>query len=406
MKIKSESELKQYTLMHRDIPVALLALSKDDGMLIKYKPLDMKHAPIGINSETAMREWWKRRAIPQHQQGKAALLNGSNNLKYMIDNLSLSLIDNYWAKPIDEFYYWKDINLYEHNFKESDFSFANLDNLSPFKPSATTQGELQKRWVIDKKGDRYLVKGNYDNAYRQSINEVLATRLHDLQDIDHTHYNLIELPTTMGQGLGCISKNFTTPNLEFVPAYDITFYDKCPNDESIYEHYINTCVKLGIDRDEMQCYMDYQIMSDFLLTNTDRHLLNLGVLRDAETLQFVKPAPIFDTGNAMFYRINYIPNEVYKIPITSFYKTEMQMLKQVKDKTVLNLDKIPTISELKELYSKDPYSVVYLPNLLEGYEKKIEMIDAYQRGYSLNPRSQTFYENIPNWKEKDTIELD
>ena len=47
--------------------------------------------------------------------------------------------------------------------------------------------------------------------------------------------------------------------------------------------------------------MDYQIMSDFLLTNTDRHLLNLGVLRDPVSLQFICPAPIFDTGNAMFF---------------------------------------------------------------------------------------------------------
>ena len=33
----------------------------------------------------------------------------------------------------------------------------------------------------------------------------------------------------------------------------------------------------------------YMVLSDFLFTNTDRHLLNLGVLRDVKTLRFVKP---------------------------------------------------------------------------------------------------------------------
>ena len=30
-------------------------------------------------------------------------------------------------------------------------------------------------------------------------------------------------------------------------------------------------------------------------------------------------------------------------------------------------------------------------NIKAGYEKKIELIEAYQRGYSLNPKSSDFY---------------
>lgn len=57
----------------------------------------------------------------------------------------------------------------------------------------------------------------------------------------------------------------------------------------MYQKYIDACAAYGIDRDTMQEAMDYMVLSDFLFTNTDRHLLNLGVLRDVKTLRFVKP---------------------------------------------------------------------------------------------------------------------
>ena len=37
-------------------------------------------------------------------------------------------------------------------------------------------------------------------------------------------------------------------------------------------------------------------MTDFVLTNTDWHLNNFGVLRDSKTLKFIGIAPIFDSG--------------------------------------------------------------------------------------------------------------
>ena len=47
--------------------------------------------------------------------------------------------------------------------------------------------------------------------------------------------------------------------------------------------------------------MDYQIMTDFIITNVDRHRGNFGILRDANNLRFISPVPIFDSGNSMFF---------------------------------------------------------------------------------------------------------
>ena len=396
-----------YILMHKNIETAILDISKDMETILHCEILDKAHAPIGHNNETALKNWWKRRAVPNHQMNQAVLHPDQTNMEYMTKNLGLSLIDCYWIRPMNLKLTWEEVNLYTNDFKERDFSFSDFANCSPFKPSATTQGELQKRWVIDgTTKERYLVKGNHSNMYRQSINEVLASKLHTLQGMAHVDYTLIDLPTTLGDGIGCISKNFTTEELEFVPAYDVCFHDKQHNNESALQQYIRNCVALGIDKNTMQRFMDYQILSDMLLTNTDRHLLNLGILRNPNTLEFVMPAPIFDTGNAMFYNAKYNPDTVFDISVTSFYKTERKMLEQVKNREVLDVVKLPSIEEIKELYSVDPYAVVYLDNMITGYERKIEMLNAYQKGYSLNPRSANFYLSGCDLDSSDNFDLE
>jgi len=383
---------ESYLLFHKNIPTAAICIQKSTGNIYSTDIINKEHAPFGCYDEKAFSAWWERRAIPKHQQNTISLLEGKTNLEYMLQNLGLSLVDSYWVCPISKSFTWEDVNLYTHDFAEKDFHFSDIENASPFKPSATTQGELQKRWVL-KNGERFLVKGNYGNMFRQSLNEVFASYVHSLQGVDHTNYETIQLPTTMGTGIGCISKNFTNENMEFIPAYDVTFFDKQPNNMSVLEHYISICTQLGISKQTMENHIDYMILSDFLLTNVDRHLLNLGILRNPDTLEFVKPAPYFDTGNSMFYNMNYIPNLVHEINTTSFYKTEIKMMEHVKNPLALDMNKIPDATELSKFYSSDPYSIVYLENMKRGYEQKIVMLEAFQKGYSLNPRSNNFYQN-------------
>lgn len=398
--------VNQYYLMHKNIVASLVSIDSDTGKIMDTTIIDQDHSPISHTNKNALSNWWDRRAVPKHQKNTEHLLNGQSNLVYMMNNLSLSLVDCYWIKPVDSDLSWEQVNLYEHNFAEKDFSYSDLDNISPFKPSATTQGELQKRWTIVN-GERCLIKGNYADMYRQSLNEVFVSHMHQIQNVDHVDYQKINLPTSMGNGLGCISKNFTSPTLEFIPAYDISYYNKQPNAESIFQHYVNTCISLGVSEDVMNRTMDYMIMSDFLFTNTDRHLLNLGILRNPDTLQFVKPAPLFDTGNSMFHNMRYTSDTVLDIPITSFYKTERKFLESVKDRSAFDLNNILEPDELDLFYKDDPYSVVYLNNMKEGYKKKIELLDAFQKGYSLNPRSAKFYQTaMPQTETESNIELE
>ena len=42
------------------------------------------------------------------------------------------------------------------------------------------------------------------------------------------------------------------------------------------------------------------ITVDYLLVNEDRHQNNFGVIRNAETLEYLGPAPLYDSGTSLW----------------------------------------------------------------------------------------------------------
>ena len=44
------------------------------------------------------------------------------------------------------------------------------------------------------------------------------------------------------------------------------------------------------------------IVVDFIMANIDRHLGNFGFLRNPDTLEWLGPAPVFDTVSSLFYK--------------------------------------------------------------------------------------------------------
>ena len=87
----------------------------------------------------------------------------------------------------------------------------------------------------------------------------------------------------------CRCNAFTADSIELIPAYEIIESQKIRNDTSLYDGYIEICIQNGIPREIMQSFMDYQTMTDFIISNTDEHLLNFGVLRDPNTMKLLWP---------------------------------------------------------------------------------------------------------------------
>lgn len=118
-------------------------------------------------------------------------------------------------------------------------------------------------------------------------------------------------------------------------------------------------------------------MTDYILTNTDRHLINFGVLRDTKTLKFIGMAPIFDSGNSMFWQdlkaAQYM--DIMEIAVDSFAKKEIDLWKYVKSPhlSIVDLNLLPTEQELYDIYAMDSL-IPYAELMVEGYKRKVQFI--------------------------------
>ena len=248
------------------------------------------------------------------------------------------------------------------------------------------QGNLEKSWNIIN-GERVLIKGNHSDKSTESLNEVFASRFHEMQGFaNYVNYDFIKIHNK-DYKYGCVSKLFTNESYELVSAHDLICSEKKRNDVSTYEQLIDLAVRYGADETVVRRQLEYQILSDFILTNTDRHLNNIGFLLNSETMKIEKMAPIFDTGKSMFVDQDDISStkELLSIKTNSFSKNEISLLKYVTDKNLVDLSKIPDSSSIRQLYEKDEkIRENYIRRVCEAYEKKVDLFRDFQMGKDLN----------------------
>lgn len=388
-----------YFLMHKNTKLAAFEV---DGYNISEPVINKdifnveKLLPFVVNNSSSKRNnlnhWLHNRSIPATRKGivqELRQMHKESSFEYLIDNLALSLTDHYWICPKDSKYTWENVNLYTNDFQSSlslDLSsdINTIAGKTNFVPSASLKGDLKKKWIIGKDGNRYLVKGNYNNTCRQSLCEVLATEIHKRQNrFEYTPYRTIEISSNNQKIVGCFCPNFTSTETEFIPAIDIIEREKKKSSTNYFEMYIDICGKNGISQKFIREFMEYQILTDFIITNTDRHFNNFGVIRDSNTLKFIKPAPIFDSGNSMFYNCGRIKTDrgLLNIPVTSFQKFEVKLLQYVKNPKLVNLDLLPTPDEVAALFEKDKNSEIGTPiKLAKAYSKKIDFLRQFQDG--------------------------
>ena len=361
-----------YDLMHKDDVVASLQLDDLSGAILKVAPCaNPELLPRGgSQGADSLRKWWLRRAVPISQGNIAALLQQEgipSTQSLLVRNLGLSLSDHYWIKPNGSKLTWKNVSPFSNAFS----SLSEAASAQFYSPDAALQGDLIKKWLIVDDA-RCLLKGNRGANSQQSLNEVLASMLHEKQRFaNHVQYRPVKLTGNASEQYGCICEDFASETLEFIPAIDVVDSEKKDNAVSTYEHFIHVCTAHGLSELEVRSFLEYQILTDFVLTNTDRHLNNFGVLRDSRTLKFVQMAPIFDSGNSMFWDAPRLPerSDCTEITVNSFRKTEAELLKLVTDRSRVRMDLLPSREEIAELYVKDD-SIAFVDSILTGYEKK------------------------------------
>ena len=375
-----------FYLMHRNDPVCTVSIDSVTGAMLRVsQKKEQELLPLGGALDVQMlRKWWQRRAVPVGQGKIQRILEQmgiTTPQEYLVKNLGLSLTDHYWIKPLDMELGWEDINLFTNDFRDPVGDMQFEDSAAPielpanaFSPSSSVQGELRKKWIIvDSK--RCLVKGNHGSHSQESLNEVVATLLHSRQN---TQPFVSYKPMKMDDHsqIYCVCESFTSDTVELIPAIDVVESRKKDNATSMYEHFIGVCGECGLDESITRPFLEYQILTDYILTNTDRHLNNFGVLRDTSTLKFIGMAPIFDSGNSMFWQNPKLPeyDDLQSIQVNSFRQTEKELLGYVTNKHLVDLDKLPTADELRQIYSADPL-IPCVDSIIMGYNRKIDLLD-------------------------------
>ena len=127
----------------------------------------------------------------------------------------------------------------------------------------------------------------------EPFNEWLASEICDILGFDHT---MNELGILHNQ-LVSKSTDFINGNMELVTANDILSSEKKPNSISDFEFFVNILNQNGILNAKVELSKMFAL--DCFMMNEDRHTRNFGIVRDVNTLQWIKVAPIYDTGYAL-----------------------------------------------------------------------------------------------------------
>lgn len=386
-----------FILKHKDLDVAMMKMDVRTGMieyiLSVYLPEEL---PAGCAPDgTGLGEWWKLRAIPDSRQGIRQVLSRlseATSQSLMLSSYGLSLADHYWIQPVGQELYWKDLNFYENDFgdelgdilTDSERERSVSGGISKLSPSVSVNGDMKKKWII-RGGRRYLLKVNPSYHSQQAVNEVIAGKLHER--LGWKNYVSYEVGTIhiSGRKYPCsLSPMFTSVETEFVSAYQIVAAYKVPNDVSLYEALIRQAVSLGADEKEVRAFLEYMILTDFILTNTDRHLNNFGFIYDPRQHRLSGMATLFDTGNSLFYDYDVIPHggNLLDIPVNSFSKREADQLHYVKSDAGVKLERLVHFPEEAEALLREYTDMTdeRAAETARTIEEKIEYLNLFFQG--------------------------
>lgn len=353
------------TFMHKRLAVAELELD-EAGFIQKiisvYAP---EHLPVGVSirkgivDRAAFNAWWTDRSIPASRSGiRDALetLDIANTKVLLIRCYGLSLSDQYWICPEGSGLTWDTVNFFDNSFSDDigDVLFGankNANALDFSSPDNTSDGNLKKRWkIID--GKRCLVKGGSNPFRQQPFNEVIATHMMQRLGIPHIPYTVMwnkDAPYS-------VCEDFVTGDTELVPAWRIIQTQKKDNNISVYQHFVNCCEKLGIK--DVVPFLDRMIVLDYIIANEDRHLNNFGAMRNAETLEWLGMAPIYDSGSSLGYdRLAAQIRSGQDITCKPFKKHHEEQLKLVSSFDWIDFGQLSDVKEMIiEIFSEDGVS--------------------------------------------------
>lgn len=228
--------------------------------------------------------WIKSRHFVKHRRGLQELarkLKLSDTETLLSFTHALSLSDPFWVKTVEESCTWKTLNLYDNKF--ADLVVDAPIHLEGTIPDFTVDGSLEKCW-IQRDGLSYLLKTGTrcpDGSYlREPFAEECASKLADILGYRHVTYTC---HTYEGRVVS-VCRNMTNPEMFLLPISKYVVSTK-------FDAVVRFCESYGF----VEELAEYVVL-DALIRNPDRHLGNIGVLVNTDTLAPIGLAPVFDNG--------------------------------------------------------------------------------------------------------------
>ena len=104
----------------------------------------------------------------------------------------------------------------------------------------------------------------------------------------------------------------------------------------------------------MEHAVDQMIVLDYLIDNEDRHQKNFGLIRNANTLEWIGAAPLFDSGSSLGY--DKLPNQILSlrgVECKPFKKTHAEQLKLVASFDWIDFRRLEGIEqEIREVFDQ------------------------------------------------------
>lgn len=357
--------MTQYLLMHKNISV--LSLEMEEGYILSINDeYNLEHLPVGVSHKNNMiksdlRKWWVHRGIPASRDKfienlrNLGLDESAVSISLAERCLGLSLSDQYWFKPADSSLKWEDVNFFHNEFSQ-DIGRALFDNVlienpSLIAPDNTSDGWLKKKWVVID-SERCLIKAGSKPFCQQPYNEVITSLI--CKRLGITNYVDYKFGIEAGEPVS-ICCNFITPDTELVSAAAFMESSKKSNSVSEYSHFIGLALQHGIT--DVQERVDEMLVVDYIIRNEDRHYKNFGLIRNAETLEYVGVAPIFDSGTSLLCntQTEHIRKECVSAssPSKAFKRTHDESIGLVKNIGRFDLGKLKGIDEeVREILSQ------------------------------------------------------
>ena len=301
-------------LMNKNTPVMSVELDgRINAITDIYEVYDINYAPLAIYNDNryksknllrSLNDWFKGRGIPSWRKDLERLLQRldvKSPEELLNKAYALSLSDQYWLKEEGSVLEWDAINFFTNDFEYEAYLEASLDTSSTlattkkmlYSPNNTTDGMLQKGWIIQD-GKRILVKGTYTNSKEEPINEWLASRIAERLGFDYCDYSVSYSETT---GITSRCENFLNEDEEIISALDVFFSERKPNSMNDFDFYVQVLEKHNVP--DARRNVTGMVVLDYLMMNVDRHMKNFGVIRNVDTLKWVRTTPIFDSGQSM-----------------------------------------------------------------------------------------------------------